>query len=561
MDQRIEEAARDRALRQEFGRVREKIDDLIKGNDARDKGIKREFRNVYEKMDSGFSRVDERLRHADERMHKMSLKLDSMEALFANFRVVHLNQRIQAIPVYDSSHQPVPVPKCFPKTALRLYRLQDRKNWNQLKTLLKHYNLEMGTIRLVDRGELYDSSDSDNDSDTSSRFLSIDRELDRAIEANPFAAMCSLGRHLGVDTDSLHDRVTQLEFQQKKGTVTKRPAEDVGSVRKMIRDLVTGALQPGSFTRADPLLDDDSEGKHTKLEWEVDSEKFKRETAHLRLRDTEISPRRQQKDLEVLDIPAKCGILSAREIDITENYDATDLLQKNDRGTPSWPSHQFETFNVAGVPTSLGFVSYLDRPAPTTNSALFNILRAAGAVLYVKTNVPQTMMTADSHNNVFGRVINPYRRHLTAGGSSGGEGALIALRGSVLGIGTDIAGSIQIPALCCGTIGFKPSVGRVAYGGQTAAGRGGMVGIAPVVGPLCHSIRDAELVLRTVLNSQPEDLDDGVVGFPWCDTPSKAVLTIGVMAEEPKYPIHPPMQRTLALVVKNSPRPVIVSSI
>ncbi|GIK07544.1 hypothetical protein Aspvir_003210 [Aspergillus viridinutans] len=329
---------RDRALRQEFGRVHERIDDLIKDNEARDKGIKREFRNVYERMDSGFSqvderfsRVDERFRHVDETMATMSQKLDKIdtletsfatfEAMFGNFKVAHLNQRIQAIPVFDSSHQPVPVPKCFPKTALRLYRLQDRKNWNQLKTLLKHYNLEKATIRLVDRGELYDSSDSDSDSDTSSRFHSIDGELDRAIESNPFAAMCSLGRHLGVDTDALHDRITQLEFQQKKGTVAKRPAEDVGSVRKMIRDLVTGALQPGSFTRADPL-DDDSEGNQTKLEWEVDSEKFRRETAHLRLRDTEASPRpasakesrgnRPQKDLEVRSRQSK-GSLSPTE--------------------------------------------------------------------------------------------------------------------------------------------------------------------------------------------------------------------------------------------------------
>ncbi|RHZ54891.1 putative general amidase [Aspergillus thermomutatus] len=305
----------------------------------------------------------------------------------------------------------------------------------------------------------------------------------------------------------------------------------------------------------------------------------------------------------ILDIPTKCGILSDRELDITENYDATDLLQKLaskelsavevttafckraaiaqqltscltetffDRalararqlddhlaatGKTVGPLHGLpismkETFNVAGVPTCLGFVSYLDRPAPTTNSALVDILLAAGAVLYVKTNVPQTMMTADSHNNVFGRVLNPYRRNLTAGGSSGGEGALLALRGSVLGVGTDIAGSIRIPALCCGTIGFKPSVGRVPYAGQTAAGRGGMVGIAPVAGPLCHSIRDAELLLRTVFNSQPENLDDNVVGFPWSNAPTKDVLTIGVMAEDPTYPIHPPMQRTLALAVK-----------
>ncbi|PKX88928.1 uncharacterized protein P174DRAFT_446046 [Aspergillus novofumigatus IBT 16806] len=305
---------RDRALRQEFGRVHERVDDLIKDNDSRDKGIKREFRNVYEKMDQMSQRLD--------KIDTLETSFAIFEATFANFKVAHLNQRIQAIPMYDSFHQPVPVPKCFPKTALRLYRLQDRKNWNQLKTLLKHYNLEKATIRLVDRGELYDSSDSDSDSDTSSRFHSIDGELDRAIESNPFAAMCSLGRHLGVDTDALHDRITQLEFQQKKGTVAKRPAEDAGSVRKMIRDLVTGALQPGSFSRAEPLLDDDSEGKHTKLEWEVDSEKFKRETAHLRLRDTEVSPHaasakdsrgsRQQKDLEVRSRLSK-GSLSPTE--------------------------------------------------------------------------------------------------------------------------------------------------------------------------------------------------------------------------------------------------------
>lgn len=68
-----------------------------------------------------------------------------------------------------------------------------------------------------------------------------------------------------------------------------------------------------------------------------------------------------------------------------------------------------------------------------------------------------------------------------------------------------------------------------------------MVGVAAVAGPLCHSLRDAELLLRTVFNLQPGDLDDGVVGFPRSDAPAKDVLTIGVMAD-PKYPIHSPDQ-------------------
>jgi predicted nucleic acid-binding Zn-ribbon protein len=139
---------RDRALRQEFGRVHKRIDDLIKDNEARDKGIKREFRNVYEKLEQH----DGRFERLELKVDKISQKVDKIdtfeasfatfeasfatfEATFANFKVAHLNQRIQAIPVYDALHQPVPVPKCFPKTALRLYRLQDRKNC----TSLSHY--------------------------------------------------------------------------------------------------------------------------------------------------------------------------------------------------------------------------------------------------------------------------------------------------------------------------------------------------------------------------------------------------------------------------------------
>lgn len=125
---------RDRFIRQEFARVHERIDDLIKDNEARDKGIKREFRNVYERMDQMSQKID-----------KLETSFTVFETTFANFKVAHLNQRIQAIPVYDSFHQPVPVPKCFPKTALRLYRLQDRKNC----TWLSHY----WSLDLADRSK------------------------------------------------------------------------------------------------------------------------------------------------------------------------------------------------------------------------------------------------------------------------------------------------------------------------------------------------------------------------------------------------------------------------
>ncbi|KAJ5406284.1 hypothetical protein N7465_007568 [Penicillium sp. CMV-2018d] len=318
----------------------------------------------------------------------------------------------------------------------------------------------------------------------------------------------------------------------------------------------------------------------------------------------EIFQQVDKNELKILEVPLKCGILTKEELAITELPDATSLRDKlatqeisaievttafckraaiaqqltscltetmfsealvraeeldahiKTTGKPFGPLHGIpislkETFNIKGVPTSLGFASFLDHEPVNQNSVLVDILLEAGAVLYVKTNVPQTMMTADSHNNVFGRVQNPHRNTLTAGGSSGGEGALVAMRGSILGIGTDIAGSIRIPSLCCGTVGFKPSVGRVPYAGQTSAGRPGMPGIAPVAGPICHSVRDADMLLRVVFNAKSDDMDDMALGFPWMQ-PVKLPnqLTIGILPEDPKTPLHPNMQRTLGSAIE-----------
>lgn len=96
----------------------------------------------------------------------------------------------------------------------------------------------------------------------------------------------------------------------------------------------------------------------------------------------------------------------------------------------------------------MGFASLVNDPA-TYNSTLTDLLLEAGAVLYVKTNVPTAMMIAESVNNVFGRTVNPRNRKLTSGGSSGGESALIAFGGSRLGVGTDIGKSFQHQLVRC----------------------------------------------------------------------------------------------------------------
>jgi amidase len=141
--------------------------------------------------------------------------------------------------------------------------------------------------------------------------------------------------------------------------------------------------------------------------------------------------------------------------------------------------------------------------------------------------------------------LNPYKLNLTAGGSSGGEGALVALRGSIIGVGTDIGGSIRIPACCDGVLGFKPSAGRIPYGGQTAPGRKGSPGIQGAAGPLCTSLRDAEYFMKEVVGTDPWLVDATAISVPWRHVEVKKNLTFGLILQDKNYPLHPAILRNL----------------
>lgn len=157
-------------------------------------------------------------------------------------------------------------------------------------------------------------------------------------------------------------------------------------------------------------------------------------------------------------------------------------------------------FNVAGYDSSIGLASLCFQPA-TSNAPLVDLLESLGCIIIAKTNIPQTLASLDSVNNVFGRTYNPFNRLLTAGGSSGGEGVLVAMRGSAIGFGTDIGGSIRVPAMCNGVYGFKPSVGRIPYGGQRLTGLDGMSrsSVQAVAGPIARSMEDIECVMREIV--------------------------------------------------------------
>jgi amidase len=96
-----------------------------------------------------------------------------------------------------------------------------------------------------------------------------------------------------------------------------------------------------------------------------------------------------------------------------------------------------DNINVQSVDSTVGMAVHVGDPAKA-DATLVELLAEAGAVFYVKTNVPTAMMIAETVNNVFGRTLNPRNRQTTSGGSSGGESALIVMKGSPVGVGSDI---------------------------------------------------------------------------------------------------------------------------
>ncbi|KAF3933634.1 Acetamidase [Dactylella cylindrospora] len=303
---------------------------------------------------------------------------------------------------------------------------------------------------------------------------------------------------------------------------------------------------------------------------------------------------------DVRGIPKECGILSPREIEITETYDAVDLADKIRRrvyscyevtlafckraaiaqqllnclteiffdealerakllddhlkqhGLPVGPLHGVpisikDSYNIPGYDSTSGVVALCFRPAKE-KSSIVTVLENAGAVFYCKTNIPQTMMSLDSVNHIWGRVANPMNRKLTAGGSSGGEGALIGIRGSLLGIGSDIGGSIRVPAMCNGIYGVKPTSSRIASNVGTELTIPGSfgVGLSFSTGPLATSLRSCELLLKVVADGKLWECEPHVVHSPWrsLEFKPRQMKFLILMTDLVTTPL-PPIQRVL----------------
>lgn len=221
-----------------------------------------------------------------------------------------------------------------------------------------------------------------------------------------------------------------------------------------------------------------------------------------------------------------------------------------------------DQFHVKGVETTMGYVGWLGTfqgkkdtgKDKVFESEMVRELRELGAVLYVKTSLPQTLISGETFNNFIGYTSNPRNRHLAAGGSSGGEGALIALRGSPVGFGTDIAGSVRMPASANGIYTIKPSANRLPIS-DLATSMDGQNTIMSSIGPLATSIPAMRLVFRSLLATKPWLYDPQVVELPYRDELeqetrelAKGQLVFGIMDHDGVVTPHPPMARAIEIV-------------
>lgn len=230
-----------------------------------------------------------------------------------------------------------------------------------------------------------------------------------------------------------------------------------------------------------------------------------------------------------------------------------DYFKKN--GKTIGPLHGLpvslkEQMSYKGKVTHGSYVSKITN-VTEEHSVTTQVLEKLGAVFYVRTNQPQTLMHLDSNNNFIGLSRNPYNLGLSSGGSSSGEGSIVGFGGSPLGVGTDIGGSIRAPAAYSGCHGLRPTTRRLSTRGGVSSNLG-QESVPSVSGPMSRSIDDIDLYMKTYINQgKPWELDAWCIPLPWKEVlkPEPKDLTIAVMYDDGLVKVSPPIQRAMKQVI------------
>ncbi|KAL9115972.1 MAG: hypothetical protein Q9227_000340 [Pyrenula ochraceoflavens] len=203
-----------------------------------------------------------------------------------------------------------------------------------------------------------------------------------------------------------------------------------------------------------------------------------------------------------------------------------------------------DTVAVKGFDVTVGYSRYVGQPYPE-DGVQVKLYKKSGAIPYVKTAVPITLLSFESTNSVWGTARNPHNPAYSPGGSTGGEAALLALGGRI-GIGTDVAGSVRVPAAWCGIHSLRCSTGRWPKGGMNTS-MPGQEGVPSVFSPMARTLDDLTYFARSLISMQPWKYDYTVHPIPWRDVEIPKKLKVGLISSDGVVPPSPAIARGLKL--------------
>ncbi|KAF2638826.1 amidase signature enzyme [Massarina eburnea CBS 473.64] len=212
-----------------------------------------------------------------------------------------------------------------------------------------------------------------------------------------------------------------------------------------------------------------------------------------------------------------------------------------------------DSIQVKGFDISVGFSCNTGKPY-AEDGPMVKLLKEAGAVPFVKTNLPTTLLSFESTNAVWGRCTNPHNSKYSPGGSTGGESALLAFGGSRIGIGSDVAGSVRVPAHFSGCYSIRCSTGRWPKMGMNTS-MPGQEAIPSVFSPMARTLNDLTYFTRSLIQMKPWRYDYTVHPLEWredmeTEYREKEKLKVGVMRTDGVVDPSPACARALDDVAK-----------
>ncbi len=207
-----------------------------------------------------------------------------------------------------------------------------------------------------------------------------------------------------------------------------------------------------------------------------------------------------------------------------------------------------DSIHVGGFDTSVGYSRNTGQPQKV-DGGIVRMLKDAGAVPFVKTALPITLLSFESTNDLWGRCTNPHNKDYSPGGSTGGEGAVLAFGGSRIGIGSDVAGSVRAPAHYSGCYSLRCSTGRWPKLGVNTS-MPGQEGIPSVFSPMARTLMDLTYFTRSFIQMKPWTYDQSVHPMPWranveSDFKTKKPLRVGIMRTDQVVDPAPACARAL----------------